>query len=353
MAPTPFSTDDDQWPLVAALTWIATRSLKFTEAFASREIDDADALLALAREGGDMPPGVTLGKAFDALCREIDANKIPGLARTAKSVVRREQEQDARIPRNDILRLWPDWPCVTAWKKAKTQAWRPPTNLSPDWLNNFSRGQYVSAAEVVDLLAFGPDRASPDFNKIEEMAARFRAGRALAEAAQSVKVTLVGRPAFRLPHHRNGGFVDGVADKRPIKIDPASCADLTVVIDGERDWLGPTRYADEYPERGQSIKSVTFIDVTVHRESLRRWLAELADKAGPRKRGRRPKFDWAAIEAEAARLMDHHGDFSPDDEWNAQARLEEKLLEYCVRQFSREPSLTQIRTRVRSFLNRW
>jgi hypothetical protein len=313
MAPTPFSADDDQWPLVAALTWIATRSLKFIEAYAGRGIDDADALLALAREGSGMPPGVTLGEAFDALCGKIDVNQIQGLARTTKWVVRREREQDATIPRDEVLRLWPDSSCVAAWKKAKTQVWRPPTNLSLDWLNNLSPGQYCSVAEVVDLLAFGPDRAPLESNEIEEMAARFRAGLALAEAARSGKVTLLGCPAIRLPHYRNGGLVDGVADPQPIKIDPEYCADLTLVIDGERDWLGPMSYADEYAERGRSIESVTFVDVTVHRDSFRRWLAELADKAAPRKRGPRPKFDWAAIEAKAARLMDHHGDFSSED----------------------------------------
>ena len=40
------------------------------------------------------------------------------------------------------------------------------------------------------------------------------------------------------------------------RIEP-KFADLTLVIDGERDWLGPTRFADEYPEIGQGKDSVT------------------------------------------------------------------------------------------------
>jgi hypothetical protein len=71
-----FSTDDDQWSLVPALTWIATRSLKFVEAYASREPSDADALLALARVHGGMPPGVNLSEAFQALGQKIDTDAI-------------------------------------------------------------------------------------------------------------------------------------------------------------------------------------------------------------------------------------------------------------------------------------
>jgi hypothetical protein len=202
----------------------------------------------------------------------------------------------------------------------------------------------------VDLLAFGPDRLPLGISSIEEMAARYRAGRALVEAAQSGKVTLCGRSASRLPHHPSG--LRHLSDLS--KIDPESCAGLTPAIDGARDWLGPMRFADEYAERGRSSESVSFCRVMVHRESLGRWLTELSGKPAPRKRGPSPKFDWRAIEAETVHLMNHHGDFSLDDRvWNAQARLEKKLLEFCSNKFRREPSLTQLRTHLGEFLPRW
>jgi len=422
MVPTPFAINDDKWPLLAVLTWIATRSLKFAEAFAGGEIGNADSQLALARQRGGMPPGVTLGDAFRGLCEKIDANEIHGQATKLKWVVPLEQEhfapteyfslahpperfegcdfrpqellnsnrvddppplqlndfvfhdrdcltpkgsgygwpnpdgsrtrwswQGAIVPRDDVLRLWPDWSFVAAWKKAKAEVWSPPKNLSPDWLNNLSPGQYVYLAEVVNLLASGRSRLPFESNPIEEMAARFRAGRTLAEAAQRVEVTLCGRSASRLPHYRNG--LRRVSHLS--KIDLESCAVLTPVIDGARDWLGPMQFADEYAEHGQSTESVTFVGVTVDRESLRCWLAELAGKPAPR-RGPKPKFEWAAIEVEAARLMDHHGDFSPDDaEWDAQARLEKKLLAFCSERYGREPSLTQLRKHVGEVLTRW
>jgi len=127
-----------------------------------------------------------------------------------------------------------------------------------------------------------------------------------------------------------------------------------LVIDGAPDWIGPTRFADEYPERGQATESVDFVDVVVHRESLRRWLTHLAGRPAPRKRGPKFRFDWSAIEREAIRLLDKHGDFSPRNKsWNAQARLESKLLEFCSRHFRREPSQTQLRDHLGRWLTAW
>ena len=114
------------------------------------------------------------------------------------------------------------------------------------------------------------------------------------------------------------------------------------------------RFADEYTVCGQDQESVTFVGVTAHRESLRRWLAELAGKPVPKKRGPRSKFDWGAIEGEAIPLMNQHGDFSSDKQnWNAQARLEDKLFEFCLDKFGREPGQTQMRKHVRGWLTHW
>ena len=76
------------------------------------------------------------------------------------------------------------------------------------------------------------------------------------------------------------------------KIEPTELADMTLVVDGARDRLGPKRFANEYPEIGQGKDSVSFVRVTVHRESLRRWLAELSGKASDKKRGPRDAYPW-------------------------------------------------------------
>jgi hypothetical protein len=138
------------------------------------------------------------------------------------------------------------------------------------------------------------------------------------------------------------------------KIEPKELADMTLVVDGARDWLGPTRFADEYPEIGQGTHSVTFVGVTVHRESLGRWLSEIAGKPIAKKRGPNFKFDWTAIEQEAYRLMQKYGDLHPTKpHWNAKARLETKLLEFCARQFDAEPGPTQLRANIGKWLSIW
>jgi hypothetical protein len=70
--------------------------------------------------------------------------------------------------------------------------------------------------------------------------------------------------------------------------------------------------------------------------------------------GRKPDFDWQIIETEALSLMDQHGDFTADDpKWNAQARLEEALKDFCQRKWQREPSTTQLRSRLPRWLAAW
>ena len=81
MVSTLFSTDDERWPLMAVLTWIATRSLKYVESYVWRDPSDAQALLALAKEGFSGIPGdVGCGyaDAFRALAEKIESTAISG-----------------------------------------------------------------------------------------------------------------------------------------------------------------------------------------------------------------------------------------------------------------------------------
>jgi hypothetical protein len=73
-----------------------------------------------------------------------------------------------------------------------------------------------------------------------------------------------------------------------------------------------------------------------------------------RKRGRKERIQWGLIKIEMMRLMDHHDEFSFDDpEWNAQARLEEALKQYCQRRFSEEPSDGALRQKLPDWLAEW
>jgi hypothetical protein len=75
--------------------------------------------------------------------------------------------------------------------------------------------------------------------------------------------------------------------------------------------------------------------IFIRKDSLSRFVNSLAPVTQPKqrtnpvaRRGRKPAYDWAAIQKATFKLMDHHGPFSVDDpDWNAQARLEDALTE--------------------------
>jgi hypothetical protein len=417
-----FSSDDERWPLMAVLTWIATRSLKYAERLTFSDPVEAGQFLFESRKMFGAPYQLSYADSFHSLKEKIETRAIVGAGTKIKWTVAPTHEQlpiekcfslakssevfeacafrprellnanrqdgytvylqdftfhdgDCFTPegsgfgspnpdgsrerwtwkgvsfaREDVLRVWGDWHCFSAWKQAKARAWRPPRNISADWLKNLPPGQYVSLSDAVDLLAFGPDRLPIGLNNVEENAARLSAGLALMHAGKEAKVTLCGQATFRLPE-----FPGGIAPVAMLrKIDPTELADMTLVIDGACDWLGPTRFADEYPEIGQGTDSVTFVGVTVHRESLRRWLSELVGKPSEKKRGPKLKFDWSAIEQEAYRQMQEHGDFTAaNPSWNAQARLEEKLQEFHDERFGVELGMSQLRIRIGQWLTIW
>jgi hypothetical protein len=68
----------------------------------------------------------------------------------------------------------------------------------------------------------------------------------------------------------------------------------------------------------------------ISEDDLLDWLNRSYPESKPKAQrgGRPPAYDWDAIRKAAFELMDHHDEFSVDDpEWNAQARLEEKLCD--------------------------
>jgi hypothetical protein len=415
-----FSSDDERWPLMAVLTWIATRSLKLTERLAFSDPAEAGQFLFETRKMFGAPCQISYSASFHSLNKEISSGAIVGTGSKIKWIVAPAQEQlpiekcfplaklsgvfgacafrpqellnanrgdgytliledfafhdgDCFTPkgsgfglpnpdgsrerwtwkgvtfsREDVLRVWEDWPCFSAWKQARARAWQPPRGISPDWLKDLPPGQYVSLSDAVDLLAFGRDRLPIGLSNIAEHAARLSAGHALMLAGKEEKVTLCGNATFRIPE-----FPGGIAPVAMLrKIEPKFLADMTLVIDGARDWLGPTRFADEYPEIGQGTKSVSFVGVTVHRESLGRWLSEIAGNPTAKKRGPKFKFNWNVIEREAIRLMNEHGDFAATKQrWDAQARLETKILEFYSQKFPDEPGQTELRKHIGIWLS--
>lgn len=96
-----------------------------------------------------------------------------------------------------------------------------------------------------------------------------------------------------------------------------------------------------------------YFPVFLERTSFERFERGLSRPEGAR-RGRPKKHYWDAVKEETFRLMGHHGEFTPGDhEWNAQARLEEALLDFCSRRFGEEPAIGGVRSRLQKWLLEW
>jgi hypothetical protein len=72
------------------------------------------------------------------------------------------------------------------------------------------------------------------------------------------------------------------------------------------------------------------------------------------KPGPKPDLEWwEKIETKCYELMDHNGDFTPDDpEWDCQARLEKALMDFC-QPFGREPGGSTLREKLPGWLSAW
>ena len=98
--------------------------------------------------------------------------------------------------------------------------------------------------------------------------------------------------------------------------------------------------------------TVEWNDVTVGRVDVLRLWPEAPSSL--RKAGRVPILEWAMVETETLRLMDHNGEFSADDPtWNSQARLEATLFEFCQTTFDKEPAISTLRGKLKPWLQTW
>jgi hypothetical protein len=147
---------------------------------------------------------------------------------------------------------------------------------------------------------------------------------------------------------------------------------LSVVPDA--DGVGD-RLAIDYTDTAEIYLPDGYWEFSVRRTDVERWESLYPELAAPlpapsreptsvpseelnnkprQKPGPKPDFDWEKIEAECYDLMDHNGDFTPDDpEWGCQARLEEALMKFCQDKWGREPGPSTLRERLPEWLSTW
>jgi hypothetical protein len=88
-----FSSDDERWPLMAVLTWIATRSLKLTERLAFCDPVEAGQFLFETRKMFGAPCKISYSDAFHSLNEKIGSRAIVGSGSKIKWTIAPTHEQ--------------------------------------------------------------------------------------------------------------------------------------------------------------------------------------------------------------------------------------------------------------------
>jgi hypothetical protein len=134
---------------------------------------------------------------------------------------------------------------------------------------------------------------------------------------------------------------------------------VIVTLDGHLSTEPPYKqhaFEEEYKDdRGRH--DIRFAEDECRREWLPAGRAASAHEPAseqPHPGGRPPALNWQMVDREVFRLMDDNGEFSADDpDWNAQARLESAIANFCETKFGIRPGDTTIKDHIRPPLARW
>jgi hypothetical protein len=144
-------------------------------------------------------------------------------------------------------------------------------------------------------------------------------------------------------------------------------------------YLGPKADVDislnriHIPDDGAVLRSATipdsgfgrFTDAQADLRGVEKWIFEnslppcwrqaSAEESTPSRRGAPPKYAWNAIREETFRLMEKNGEFDLEKpHWNVQARLEQKLQEFCSgKKRDDEPASSTLRDKIPRWLADW
>jgi hypothetical protein len=87
MNDTGFSSDDERWPLMAVLAWIATRSLRYAERLAFSGPVEAGQFLFESRTMFGAPYKLSYADSFRSLQEKVETRAIVGLGTKIKWTV--------------------------------------------------------------------------------------------------------------------------------------------------------------------------------------------------------------------------------------------------------------------------
>jgi hypothetical protein len=203
---------------------------------------------------------------------------------------------------------------------------------------------------AVNLMVFGnrhrPPRKRQDNVTMRITAQRSQASRSLFKAASKEKVRLRGS---REPGGDEILHIPAMYFQTPRTLGRGANS-----IESDLDNLTMAQFVAAREERHQS-----YFNVQIERDSFINWIKSILASKRPlsqsipkKKKGRRPLYDWAPVRRWVFKLMDHHGEFNPGHrEWDAQARLEEKISDKMNNDDG--PSESLVREHVSKYLKDW
>jgi hypothetical protein len=265
--------EKERWSPIQVLLWIATRNRRFMKALKGLPISSLEECLWRLRSENHAPNAMTLANALQEFRREVECGSLrtlncelppkngcaPATFNIPEFALRTDSWRAA-----DVLRAWPAWPPAPAWNAATASSWQPRSGIPKGWIKTLPADRYLPLAEVVKILAFGPEKMAIGLSLVEEQVERLRAGIAIVAAAGKGKIKFVGMLCERCK-----GQPHLLRQRGPrILIESETLRELAPVPFGGEGWLGPRHFADGYAETGHAPESVSFFDVMVERHSL-------------------------------------------------------------------------------------
>jgi hypothetical protein len=178
---------------------------------------------------------------------------------------------------------------------------------------------------------------------LEGLETATKAWRLLQGLIEHSRVPARGMAVDRRAKGRDG-FVDTVHP--PGILPPDAVGDLGL-WDAEscETWLRPQNALFGQGRHWRNVK--------VHLPSLKQALRG-SSSANPMKAGRKPSYCYQTLGKETFRLLEHHGDLSPDDpEWNSKEDLIAALQDFYKKKHRREPPRTTLQPYVNRWLSEW
>jgi hypothetical protein len=259
----------EAWKPLQVLVWIASRDSALTQRFNGVHfVEDAECAVILSR-GQYCPNPISMAEAFSELRRRHSfLAPLQGnwLGREFGSIENCNifdfNIYDMLFSPGDVMRLWPTHRSVRALHLAIDRPLRRPAKSAASWAKQLPNRELLTLGQVLDAVVLREGFGSNDL--VDEQAAQFSACFWVLAAAASGKIRLYGAPCRRSiesPQRLEE------AESR-IEIEAPVAATLSPVLDGERDWLGPSEYAHSFELNGHAPSSVRFCRVVVDRKSL-------------------------------------------------------------------------------------